>query len=375
MITLAAVSLGLLLAVWLLYPLAIGLLASVRSTASTALPDGERPMVSVIIVSRESAAVVRERVENCLECEYKPGKLEVVVALDPHEEGPDPRIDELLEWNPALRVVSAPEPGGKALGLNVGVEAARGEILVFADSHQRFAPDVVRRLVAGLEDARFGAVSGRLELSSDGGGRSLVEYYWRMERWLRRQEARVHSSIGVTGAIYAMRRSLWQPLPGGLILDDLFVPMQLVLRGRRVGYDPAARAFETRRPSAKQEYSRKVRTLTGVLQLCAWLPAVLLPGRNPVWLQFVFHKLLRLLSPYLVLGVAAGVVVELGRLLRPSAPGVLAGFCLAFAAMALLRPRTVARLGSILAEGLLLQTAAIVATANGLRGRWNVWQR
>ena len=90
-------------------------------------------------------------------------------------------------------------------------------------------------------------------------------------------EARIHSAIGVTGAIYAMRRELWAALPQGLILDDLYAPMQVVLRGYRVGFCDAAIATDARRFTPKDEYRRKARTLTGVLQLCAWLPSVLSP--------------------------------------------------------------------------------------------------
>ena len=76
-----------------------------------------------------------------------------------------------------------------------------------------------------------GAASGRLELAAGANAPSLpLRLYWSLERWLRRREADVHSAVGVTGAIYAMRRELWTPLPAGLILDDLYVPMRLVLR-------------------------------------------------------------------------------------------------------------------------------------------------
>ena len=146
-----------------------------------------------------------------------------------------------------------------------------------------------------------------LELPGAHGALNLAERYWRLERWLRKWEARLHSSVGVTGAIYAMRRELWKPLPANLILDDVYLPMRLVLDGWRVGFTDQARARDVRRFEAGQEYRRKVRTLTGVIQVCAWLPGVLNPVRNPIWLQFVFHKLLRLLTPYLVVIALVGM--------------------------------------------------------------------
>src|SRR5205814_2287338 len=141
--------------------------------------------------------------------------------------------------------------------------------------------------------------------------------------WLRRCEAQVHSCVGVTGAVYAMRRKLWSPLPAGLINDDVYIPMRMVLAGYRIAFADDAHAVETRRPTAQQEYTRKLRTLTGVLQLCAWLPELLVPHRNPIWPQFVIHKLLRLLTPYCLLGIAVWILVNARTLLTPYTAPVL----------------------------------------------------
>ena len=48
------------------------------------------------------------------------------------------------------------------------------------------------------------------------------------------------------------------------------------------------------------EFRRKIRTLMGNYQLLAYLPEVLLPTRNPIFLQFLSHKVGRLVVPYLL---------------------------------------------------------------------------
>ena len=180
----------------------------------------------------------------------------------------------------------------------------------------------------------------------------------------------MHSAVGVTGAIYAMRRALWTPLPAGLILDDLYVPMRLVLDGHRVDFVDEARAYETRSTTDTNEYRRKVRTLTGVWQLCAWLPETLVPVRNPVWMQFVAHKLLRLLTPYWLLVCVAWVVAAVAQWIGPMW-FVLA--CAAFAAALQLRSRPFRMLRSALVSSVLIQLATVRATANGARKQWDVW--
>lgn len=362
-------------AVWGLYPLAVAGVARLRSRPRIA--EGTSPStrtVTVVIATRDDEASVRARVLDCLAADYPPDRLDVVVAVDAAGGGTMTALDV-----PRTAVVLSTAEPGKSAALNVGVSAAGGEILVFTDTHQRFASDAIARLVAALDDPAVGAVSGALMLPESARGASPVELYWRYERWLREREAALHSSVGVTGAIYAMRRALWSPLPAGLILDDVFTPMRVVLGGHRVGFEPAAIARETRRAAPGQEYRRKVRTLTGVLQLCAWLPGILVPWRDPIWAQFVFHKLLRLLTPYFALAVALWAAVRsLEWLVRhPSAAVGLAAAAAAVVALVVVsgRARLLARVGDAVTYVVTLQAAVVVATANGVRGRWDVWQR
>ena len=122
--------------------------------------------------------------------------------------------------------------------------------------------------------------------------------YWRYEKWLRRHEAIVGSTLGVTGAIYAMRRELWTPLPADTILDDVLGPMRVVLGGHRVVFEEHARAYDVASQDPETELRRKVRTLAGNFQLLKREPRLLVPGLNPVWLQFMSHKVGRLAVPY-----------------------------------------------------------------------------
>jgi len=271
--------------------------------------------------------------------------------------------------------VTGDAPGGKSATLNAGVRAAGNPVLVFADTAQRFDRAAIRALVAGLADKRVGAVSGMLELPGADGSLNLAERYWRFERWLRKWEGRLRSSVGVTGAIYAMRRELWKPLPANLILDDVYLPMRLVLDGWRIGFSEQARAHDVRRFEASQEYHRKVRTLTGVIQVCAWLPGVLSPVRNPIWLQFVFHKLLRLLTPYLAAIALFGMAWAAVSALLSGSLGteILLGLAVVGVALCLV-PGVRRRLAHQVAWGMAMQSSIVVATVNGVRGRWDVWR-
>jgi cellulose synthase/poly-beta-1,6-N-acetylglucosamine synthase-like glycosyltransferase len=325
--------------------------------------------VSVVVATIGDDDAIRERVRDLARSQYPADLLDVVIALDARR---TPATVSVPVGDLRVCIVRGDAPGGKAMALNAGVRAATGDVLVFTDLAQRFEPETIPRLVAALAaDQRLGAVSGALQLGEASGRFSVANLYWRMERQLRGNEARIHSAVGVTGAVYAMRRGLWAPLPEGLILDDLYAPMQLVLRGYRVGLEERARAHDARHFAPEEEYRRKARTLTGVLQLCAWLPAVLSPTRNPIWLQFVSHKLLRLATPYLLLAATA---VAVWRLLGVKPFGLPtwtwgAALVVALAPVGLSRRLREAAMGA-----LYMQAALVKAATNALRGEWDVWQ-
>ena len=154
---------------------------------------------------------------------------------------------------------------------------------------------------------------GRGATSQPSGGGCFgqgVDAYWRYEKWIRKSESAVHSVPGATGALYAMRRSAFSPIAARTILDDVAIPMKACLAGGRVVFEGKAQAYDDPSHDAATERRRKVRTLAGNFQLVALMPELLLPWRNPIWPQFVSHKLLRLVSPWAMVGllVSSGVL-------------------------------------------------------------------
>jgi cellulose synthase/poly-beta-1,6-N-acetylglucosamine synthase-like glycosyltransferase len=204
-------------------------------------------------------------------------------------------------------------------------------VIVFADVRQRWHPDALGLLVENFADPQVGAATGELCLESSDGAVAGVGFYWRYEKWIRKLESRAHSMVGVTGAISAVRRELFCEIPARTLLDDVYWPMQVAMRGYRVVHDERARAYDRLPDRPGDEFSRKVRTLSGNFQLIARLPMALLPTRNPVWFQFVSHKLMRLAVPWLLLAMLLTAALLTGSIYRLALAAQIAGYALALA--------------------------------------------
>jgi len=261
------------------------------------------PRVTAVLAVHDGAAHVQAKLANLLALDYPPGLLDIVVACDGCRDDSAARCRQAGDAR--VRVLEFDTRRGKAACLNDAVAAARGEVLLMTDVRQRLEPDALRRLVAGLGDPDVGAVGGQLRLfDAQTGFARGIDAYWRYETLIRTSESRSGSAVGVSGALYAMRRELFRPLPPGTVLDDVLVPMQVAAAGRRVVYEPMAVAWDGTSQQPREEQRRKIRTLAGNYQLIQLAPWLLLPWRNPLWFRFVSHKLLRLLAPWLLLALA-----------------------------------------------------------------------
>jgi len=275
---------------------------------------GGQPMVSVVIVAHDEATRIGARIQNLLALDYPADRLELVVASDGSSDGTP---ECARAWEPdGVTVVAFETRRGKPAVLNDVVPKARGEIVVMADARQTFDPRAIRELVAPFADAGVGAVSGELILTAGGDATRVgegVSVYWRYEKFIRRHESLADSTVGATGAIYAIRRALFVPIPPDTILDDVLIPMTIARRGYRVVFEAAARAYDRPAATASEEFRRKVRTIAGTFQLFARGRWLLSPRHNRLWLQTVSHKGLRLLSPLLLAAIAASNVLLLAE--------------------------------------------------------------
>ncbi len=292
---------SLLAYVFIGYPLLLAVLAKFKGR-----PWRQAPFtgsVSILLAARNEERRIEERLRELTElAKAGPWWTEVVVVSDGSTDQ-TVAIAQSYAATGLVRVLDRPRSEGKAAALSAGCLTCTSDVLVFADVRQRWAPDALHRLLENFADPSVGAVSGDLKLETPDGALAGVGLYWRFEKWLRVRESLIDSQVGVTGAIAAVRRELFRPIPAGTLLDDVYWPLQVAMLGYRVVHDCRACAFDRLPPNPRDELRRKVRTLAGNFQLAALLPGSLLPWRNPVWVQWLSRKLLRLLVPWALMGL------------------------------------------------------------------------
>lgn len=283
------------------YPLSLLLLSKI---AKRPIKKSEiSPTVAIVVVVHNGADLIARKIATCLGQQYAEGRLRMLVVSDGSTDATCSIVEELKEKR--VQLISFPQRRGKAACLNDAVAMCDEEIVVFTDLRQRLDSLSVQRLVNNFADAAIGAASGQLVFEREGitnFGESM-DAYWRYEKFLRRAESDIHSCVGVTGAIYALRRQCFRPIPGDTLLDDVLIPMNAVLQGKRVVFESEAIAYDQPSRELRQERVRKVRTLAGNFQLIRRYLSFLLPWKNAIAWQFISHKVMRLLAP-LALAIA-----------------------------------------------------------------------
>ena len=317
------------------YPILLALL-----TIGRRVPQGKeesRPCVCVLIPAYNEEEVIAERVRNCLETDYPADKIEVIVISDGSTDGTIEAVAGIED--PRVRLIPLPDRVGKSAAINKAVKETGADLLLFTDANALFRQESIPRIVDGFTDPEIGLVTGwtayRSHEQSDVG--LSVNAYGRFELWLKERESRLHSCAGADGAIFAMRRALFEPLAPDDI-NDLALPFMVVRKGRRAILDLGAVCLEAPTKDLDSAYFRQVRIVNRSLRALWRFRDLLDPRCNPTF-SFILasHKLVRWIVPWAMILTMISNVALIGRGAMYTV--FLAGQTLAY--------------GSVLAAGLL----------------------
>jgi cellulose synthase/poly-beta-1,6-N-acetylglucosamine synthase-like glycosyltransferase len=261
------------------------------------------PTVSIVISAYNEARSIGAKLDNILSMDYERDRLEVVIASDGSTDGTDAIVESYKDHG--VKLISLPRVG-KAAALNAAVEATSGEILVFSDANSMYKDDAIQKLVRPFGDPNVGGVAGNQIYRTEVSGGSTTDgerAYWNFDRTLKQFQGQSGNTLAATGAIYAIRRQLFRPIPDG-VSDDFVTSTGVIAQGYRLIFAPDAIAYEPVAATSQVEFGRKVRVIIRSWKAFIFMRELLNPFRYGFYaIQLFSHKILRYLVvfPLLVL--------------------------------------------------------------------------
>lgn len=311
-------SAGLILYSYVLYPLLL-VLWSNRSrmkgnSVSTEVPDKKLPRVTVIISIFNEEAIIEERIDNLLSIDYPEGKLQILIGSDGSFDGTNEKLRRYANSSVTVRFFD--NRRGKASVLNDLIKESRGEVIVLSDANAMYARDTIRQLAKHFHDPVIGGVCGELVFTTDKTtpGGIGENFYWTYENSLKKLESDVKTTLGASGAVYAIRKDLFEPLPTKkVIMDDFLTALRVVQKGYRLKYEPSALAFERLSNSVLGEFKRRVRIGAANFHSISEILPLLHPRNGFVAFALWSHKIIRWFIPFLIIGLVISTVFLAGN--------------------------------------------------------------
>jgi cellulose synthase/poly-beta-1,6-N-acetylglucosamine synthase-like glycosyltransferase len=330
------------------------------------------PTVSIVISAYNEAQSIGAKLHNILLMEYPQDRLEVVIASDGSTDGMDAIVVQYKGHG--VKLLSLPRVG-KAAALNAAVNASSGEILVFSDANSMYKADAIQELVKPFGDPNVGGVAGNQIYKTKVSRGSSIDgerAYWNFDRMLKQFQSKSGNTLAATGAIYAIRRSLFRPIPDG-VADDFVTSTGVIVQGYRLVFAPEAIAYEPVAATSQVEFRRKVRVIMRSWKAFIFRKELLNPLRyNFYAIQLFSHKILRYLVvfPLLMLFLISPFLWKTGFLYQMATLGQVAFYSCALFGLLLHRTRFGRRkIFTIPFYFCMVNAASLVAIINVLRGR------
>lgn len=256
------------------------------------------PRVAMVVAAYNEEHVLAEKLRNTWEIDYPADRFQLYVGSDGSSDGTEAILRSCADAR--LHAYCFTDRRGKISVLNELLEHVDADIIVMSDANTIYSPDAVKELVKHFDDPTVGCVSGELRLAQKGGV-SGEGIYWRYEQWIKRNESRLGFLIGSNGAVFALRRELYQPLPPSTIIEDFVLTMRVIEQGYRVRFAPEARVVEPPCATSRAEMVRKIRIGAGGFQALGLTRRLLSPRYGLCAFAFWGHKVIRWVVPQCLL--------------------------------------------------------------------------
>lgn len=259
------------------------------------------PRISLIITARNEEKSISAKLENALSLDYPRDKYEIIVASDASTD----RTDEIVKSYSTKGVILHRENRhyGKTITQSRAVKHSTGEILIFSDATTIYEHSALRAIVRKFADSEVGCVAGQLtylDPNSSAVGKGCSSY-WNYEKVIKHFESQLGSLIGVSGCLYAVRRSCHAHLSNDMI-DDFVIASEIRMQGLRTVYEPNAIAFEQTNKEHRDEFTMRVRIIKQTLSaLSRYRSLFSFQSNRSYSFQMISHKIMRYLVPFFLI--------------------------------------------------------------------------
>ena len=299
------IGLFLVLYTYWVFPLILKGLAGKRSIPARSYEPAELPVVSVLIAAYNEEKVIDSKIATVLKSTYPVEKLEILVGSDASTDRTNEILQERRQTCPAMNLFLYETRTGKPGIINRLAAEARGEILVITDANVMLQDNTLFELTRYFKEEGIGLVDSRLIGTGvrEGGISRQEQYYISREVRVKHNESVLWGSMmGPSGGCYAVRKSVYTPVPDHFLVDDFFINMSALAKGHSCISNLQATVLEDVSNSSREEFRRKKRISAGNYQNLFRFLFLLFRGRKGVGFCFLSHKVIRWMVPFLAIG-------------------------------------------------------------------------
>jgi len=309
------ISLFLIFYTYVGYPLLLAIWSSLKRKPNYSSDAENLPKISMLIAAYNEEDVISDKLENIKEMNYPVHLLEVFIGSDSSDDMTNKLISDSSISN--LHLVEFEERRGKPAVLNDLVEMANGDILAFSDANSMFEPDALLKLIEPLSDPSIGGVIGNLSFdmsnieNSGGLGETL---YFKYENFIKRLEGEIYSTIVANGAVYVIRKELYDNIPlTRLVMDDMFIPLSIIQKGFKMFFRKDVYVSESPSLSVREEYQKKVRTVAGGMEVIKQFHSLLHPKFGFISFALWSHKIIRWTIPLMLVSALVSNILLINQ--------------------------------------------------------------
>ena len=298
------ISLFLIFYSYFLFPLILQWLARNKKPREDLYLPEEYPKLSVLISAFNEELVMEEKIDSLLKSDYPPERLEILVGSDASTDRTNEILKHLEDLHPVLHIHLFEDRKGKPGIINELVEHSTGEILVITDANVMVDSQTLSEIARHFKSEKIGLVDTRMintRLKIDGISHQ-EKYYISREVKIKQHESQLWGSMmGPFGGCYAVRRSLYKPVPDNFLVDDFYINMAVLKQGYHCISNVEAKVYEDVSNNLNEEFRRKKRISAGNFQNLAEYGSLLFSSSPGVGFCFFSHKVIRWMVPFLAL--------------------------------------------------------------------------